>query len=386
MHKGFQIDSGVCAVYNLDNISTYIRKGFAMDFEQNNSRSEPTPPQPTQPQPSEPIQAPAQSMQGTEKRPKRRLGRKIFWGIVLTLSVLANITLLLMLIVLGAAFATGERGFTEEVIQAGPKTTKIAVIKVRGLIDDEQADDVRKQLKQARADKRVKGLIIRVNSPGGTISSSDQIYNEILKYRSEANQPVVAFMQGIAASGGYYVSVGSDKIVAEPTTITGSVGVIFGHFVLQKLLEEKLGIEPHIITAGEKKDWPSLFEPFTDEQREYLREKLINPAYERFIQVVDKGRPSLTLADVRRLADGSIYGAQEALDEKLIDKIGYLDEAIEMVMSMAGLEEAQVVEYRKPFSLASLLGARSKSILKIDKNTLYELSSPQLFYLWTVPR
>ena len=320
-----------------------------MDFEQGNNMSEPA-----QPQTPEPIPTPPQTAQPAEKRPKRRIGRKIFWGIILTLSVLANIALLLMLIGVVAVFAVGERGLTEEVIQAGPKTTKIAVIKVRGLIDDEQADDVRKQLKRAREDKRVKGLIVRVNSPGGTISASDQIYNEILKYRRETDKPVVAFMQGVAASGGYYVSVGSEKIVAEPTAITGSIGVILGHFVLRELFEKKLGIEPHIITAGEKKGWPSIFEPFTDEQREYLKERLINPAYQRFVRVVDKGRPSLTIDDVERLADGSIYGAQEARDKKLIDKIGYLDEAIEVAMSLAGVEEAQVVEYRKPFSLASL--------------------------------
>ena len=352
-----------------------------MDFEQGNNMSEPA-----QPQTPEPIPTPPQTAQPAEKRPKKRIGRKIFWGIILTLSVLANIALLLMLIGVVAVFAVGERGLTEEVIQAGPKTTKIAVIKVRGLIDNEQADDVHKQLKRAREDKRVKGLIVRVNSPGGTISASDQIYNEILKYRRETNKPVVAFMQGVAASGGYYVSVGSEKIVAEPTTITGSIGVILGHFVLRELFEKKLGIEPHIITAGEKKGWPSIFEPFTDEQREYLKERLINPAYQRFVRVVDKGRPSLTIDDVERLADGSIYGAQEARDKKLIDKIGYLDEAIEVAMSLAGVEEAQVVEYRKPFSLASLLNPGAKSILKIDKNTLYELGSPRLLYLWTIPR
>jgi protease-4 len=352
-----------------------------MDFEQGNNMSEPA-----QPQTPEPIPTLPQTAQPPEKRPKRRIGRKIFWGVILTLSVLANIALLLMLIGVVAVFAVGEQGLTEEIIQAGPKTTKIAVIKVRGLIDDEQADDVRKQLKRAREDKRVKGLIVRVNSPGGTISASDQIYNEILKYRRETDKPVVAFMQGVAASGGYYVSVGSEKIVAEPTTITGSIGVILGHFVLRELFEKKLGIEPHIITAGEKKGWPSIFEPFTDEQREYLKERLINPAYQRFVRVVDKGRPSLTIDDVERLADGSIYGAQQARDKKLIDKIGYLDEAIEVAMSLAGVEEAQVVEYRKPFSLASLLNPGAKSILKIDKNTLYELGSPQLLYLWTVPR
>jgi len=353
-----------------------------MDFEQNNNMSEPT-----QPQPPQPIPPPVQGTPTTVERPKKRTGWKIFWGIIFTLSVLANIILFLMLIGVLALFATGQRGvFTEEVIQAGPRTSKIAVIKLQGLIDNERAGDVHRQLKRARGDKHVKGLIIRVNSPGGTISGSDQIYNEILKYRRETDQPVVAFMQGVAASGGYYVSVGGDKIIAEPTAITGSIGVIFGHFVLQKLLEDKLGIEPHIIAAGDKKDWPSLFGPFTDEQQEYLKERLINPAYERFVSIVDRGRPSLTLADVRDLADGSIYGAEEAHDEKLIDKIGYLDEAIETAKSLAGVDEVQVVEYRKPFSLASLLDARSRNVLKIDKMTLYELSAPQLLYLWTIPK
>ncbi|MEE9371369.1 MAG: signal peptide peptidase SppA, partial [Sedimentisphaerales bacterium] len=243
---------------------------------------------------------------------------------------------------------------------------------------------VYRQIKSARQDKRVKGLILRVNSPGGTISGSDQICNEILKYREKEEKPVVAFMQGVAASGGYYVSVPCDKIVAEPTAITGSVGVIAGIFVLQELLEEKLGIQPAIVKSGEKKDWPSPFRPFTEEQRKYIEDKLITPAYERFVQIVADGREALTLADVKRLADGSIYGAQEALDEKLIDKIGYLDEAIEEVKSLAGIEKARVIEYRKPFSFADFLGSYSKSFLKIDKTTLYELTTPQVLYLWTL--
>jgi len=344
-----------------------------MDFEQNNNLAESQ-----QPQPVEPIET-------VTETPKRRTGWRIFWGIVLVLSVLANIALFLMLIGVVAIFAAGQKGiFTEEVIQAGPRATKIAVITVQGIINGELAQDIYSQLQTARKDGRVKGLIIRVNSPGGTISGSDEIYNEILKYRGEEEKPVVAFMQGVAASGGYYTSVACDTIVAEPTAITGSVGVIAGHFVLQELLEQKLGIKPAIIKSGEKKDWPSLFRPFTEEQRQYIQEKLITPAYNRFVQVVADGRESLTLDDVKRLADGSIYGAEEALAEKLIDKIGYLDEAIEQVKSLAGIEKAQVVEYRKPFSLSYLLSSRSKNILKIDRTTLYELSTPQVLYLWSL--
>jgi protease-4 len=191
-------------------------------------------------------------------------------------------------------------------------------------------------------------------------------------------------MQGVAASGGYYVSVGCDQIVAEPTAITGSIGVIGGHFVLQQLLEEKLGIQPVIFKSSEKKDWPSPFQQVTEEQRRYIQDKLITPAYDRFVQVVDEGREELTLDDVKRLADGSIYGAKEALSEKLIDKIGYIDEAIEQVKLLAGIEKAQVVEYRKPFSFADFLSSRSGNILKINRSTLYELSTPQVLYLWSL--
>ncbi len=343
-----------------------------MDFEQDNNPTEPI-----EPQPVEPIQPVTQT-------PNKRSGWRIFWGIILVMSVLANFVLFMVLIGVVAVFAAGQKGiFTEEVIQAGPRTTKIAVITVQGIINGEKARDIYSQIKTAKEDGRVKGLIIRVNSPGGTISASDEIYNEILKYRSEEDKPAVAFMQGVAASGGYYTSVACEKIIAEPTTVTGSVGVIAGHFVLQELLEQKLGIKPAIIKSGEKKDWPSLFRPFTEEQREYIQEKLITPAYNRFVQVVADGRESLTLDDVKRLADGSIYWADEALAEKLIDKIGYLDEAIEQVKSLAGIEKAQVVEYRRPFSLSYLFGSRSKNILKIDRTTLYELSTPQVLYLWS---
>ena len=345
-----------------------------MDFEQNNNRAEAAGPGP----------ALSQGTPSAAKPPRKRTGWRIFWGVVLALSVLANIMLVLILIGVVAVFATGRRGiFVEEVIQAGPRTAKIAVISVQGIIDNERAGDVYRQLKSAGADKRVKGLIIRVNSPGGSISASDQIYNEIRKYRDKQDKPVVAFMQGVAASGGYYASVACEEIVAEPTAITGSVGVIMGHFVLQELLEEKLGIQPVIIKSGQKKDWPSPFEPVTEEQRRYIEEKLIGPFYNRFVQVVADGRGELTLADVRRLADGSIYGAAEALEEKLIDKVGYLDEAIEQVKLLAGIEEAQVVEYRRPFSLARLLSSQGKNFLKLDRTVLYELGTPQLLYLWT---
>jgi protease-4 len=349
-----------------------------MDFEQNNNLSEPA-----ASGPSESISDLGQSG-STIGTAKKGIGWKIFWGIILALSIVANITLLMMLIGVIVFFMPGRRdGLAEEVLRDGPWRSKIAVITVEGVIHDEQSDNVFRQLKYARGDRWVRGLIVRINSPGGTISNSDQIYNEIRKYRQEEGVPVVAFMQGVAASGGYYISVACEKIVAEPTTITGSIGVMFGHFVVQQLLEEKLGIQPVVITSGPKKDWPSSFQPITEEQRQYVKDKLIGPAYNRFVEVVADGRPELSLDDVKLLADGSIYAAQEARDIKLIDEIGYLDEAIEQVKSLSGLDKVRVVEYCKPFSWAGFLSSRSRNILKIDRDALYELSTPQVLYLWS---
>jgi len=316
--------------------------------------------------------------------PRKGAGWRIFWGIVLALSVMANIALFLMLIGVVAIFATGQRGLlTEEVIREGPARTKIAIISVEGLIYGEQAKSVYRQLKAARQDKHVKGVIVRVNSPGGTISASDQIYMAISEFRKEENKPVVAFMQGVAASGGYYTSVACEEIIAEPTTITGSIGVISWYFVVQELLEDKLGVLPVVIKSGQKKDWPSSFRAPTPEEIQYMRDKLITPALDRFVKVVADGRNLLTLDDVRRLADGGIFGAKEALEEKLIDEIGYLDDAIESAKTLAEIDKAQVVQYRRPFSLTSFLSYRKPNILQIDRNTLYELGTPQILYLWS---
>jgi len=345
-------------------------KGFNMDFGHNNQTQQPR---------DNAIIEPA------SKRAKTGAGWRIFLGIILALSILVNIALVIMLIAVIAVFATGPRDtLTEELIQSGSYRNKIVIIKLEGIIDSLQAESMKKQLKRASKDRRVKGLIISVNSPGGTISGSDQIYNEIRKYRNASGIPVVAFMQGMAASGGYYASVACDKIIAEQTTITGSIGVIFGHFVLHQLLEEKLGVEPVIIASGDKKSWLSMFKPFEEEQRQYVQDRLINPAFERFVEVVDEGRPTLDVNEVKIVADGGIYSAKEAKKQKLIDDIGYLDDAIDLVKSLAGVEKAQVVQYRRPFSLAGFLSLQNKkNILQFDRAMLYELSTPQLLYLWT---
>ena len=153
---------------------------------------------------------------------------------------------------------------------------------------------------------------------------------------------------------------------------------------MQELLEDKLGIQPVTVKSGQKKDWPSSFRKPEPEEIQYIRDKLINPALERFIEIVAEGRKEkLSLEEVRQLADGGIFGAQEALEKKLIDQVGYLDEAIDLVKSMAGIEKAQVVQYRKPFSFRDVLTQRKSNLFKLNINTLYELGTPQILYLWS---
>jgi protease-4 len=207
-----------------------------------------------------------------------------------------------------------------------------------------------------------------------------------MKYRADTNQPAVAFMQSVAASGGYYSSVACNEIIAEPTALTGSIGVIMEYLVLQQLLEDKLGINPIVVKAGSKKDWPSNYQIPTEEQLQYMQQRIVDPAYKRFVQVVVDGRSELTEEDVNRLADGSIYWADKALEEKLIDGIGYLADAIDKTKSLAGVRKAQIVEYKKPFSIADMLSAKTNLSLKIDRRTLYEVSVPRALYLWTGPQ
>ena len=315
--------------------------------------------------------------------PSKGNGWKIVLGIILGLSIIANVALLLALAATVVVFATGGKNeyFVENVLEEGPGANKIAVIKIEGIIDNKLAENVSRQIKTAQKDKTVKAIIFKTDSPGGSVSASDRIYNRICEFRAETGRPAVAFMETVAASGGLYTSCGCDKIIAEPTTITGSIGVIMGHFVLQDLLELKLGIKPVIVKSGPKKDWPTSFEPVTEEQLQYINEKLIHPAYERFVSIVAKSRKDLlTTEQVKALADGSIYNTTEAMENKLIDQTGYIDDAIKLTKSLANITDAKVIEYEKPFSVESFLEA--KTILKIDRDSLYELASPQLMYIW----
>jgi protease-4 len=318
---------------------------------------------------------------------KKGSGWRIFFTIILVLSILANGFMLLGMVGMGAVLAgssaSSDNGLVEKVLVDGPRANKIAVINIEGVINGEMSTWVQKQLKTAEDDSNVKALIVRIASPGGGVAASDQIHHYISQFKDHTNKPVLAFMQSVAASGGYYSAVACDSIMAEPTVITGSIGVIMNHLVIKDLLTEKLGINPVTLKSGKRKDWPSMFNETTEEEKQYLMERIITPAYDRFIKLVVQGRQGiLDEEQIRELADGSIYTGQQAVDNKLVDEIGYFDDAVYKAEQMANISDAKVVTYEELFSFWTMMGAQSNAKINIEAQILEKLTAPRILYLW----
>ncbi|WP_158633583.1 signal peptide peptidase SppA [Tautonia sociabilis] len=261
-----------------------------------------------------------------------------------------------------------------------PAADKVAVVRIEGLIALDTVDHAVSQIRQARTDEKVKAVVLRVDSPGGTVTGSDQIWREV-ELLKRAGKPVVVSMGGLAASGGYYVSAPADLIIAEPTTTTGSIGVIIELPNASDLLD-KVGVDFRAVTAGEWKNMGSPFEPFTD--RELARfQEMVDDTYDRFLRVVAQGR-KLTMARAREVADGKIYTAAEALSVGLVDRLGYQEDAIAEAIRLADLESPRVVRYNRPFSLGSLFSFSAASASRpalIDEKTIMELRTPRMLMI-----
>lgn len=261
---------------------------------------------------------------------------------------------------------------------------KIAVVEVSGVIMDGEVEHVLRQIRQAREDHQVKAVVLRVDSPGGTVSGSDRIWRELATLKADTDsRPVVVSMGGMAASGGYYVSAPADHIFAEPTTWTGSIGVIMQLPQLDKLME-KLQVGVATI-AKPNDDWKasgSPFRPLSDRERTRW-EEVIDDAYQRFVKVVAQGR-KLPMKEALAAANGKVYTAREALKLKLIDEIGYLDDAIKQAMRLANVESARVIRYAQPISLFSMLSMEArqeKPAIKVDADSILRMQTPHMLYL-----
>lgn len=260
-------------------------------------------------------------------------------------------------VLLGSARASGEGLFaTGDAVAVVRVEGAIMSGEQRGLLapDGAYSETIVKQLRRAGKNNSVKAVVLRVDSPGGGITPSDEIRNQVLRLRSEDGKPVVASMGGIAASGGYYVSAAADTIMANETTITGSIGVIAVVPNMQGLLD-KIGVSTEVFTSGPQKDAGSGLVPLTDEERQVLQ-SVIDEAHNRFVKVVQEGR-KIEEASVRRLADGRIYTARQAKDLGLIDTFGDLPDAIQTAAEMGNISgKPRVIEYRSG-GLFSSVGA-----------------------------
>ena len=258
----------------------------------------------------------------------------------------------------------------EEVLYGSNPMEKISIINVDGVIaNDANNDTIVDQLEDARKDPSVVGVIMHINSPGGSVYASEKIYKEINKLK-ETNKPVYAVMQELAASGGYYISAPCDKIFASNETFTGSIGVIMQSYSLEGLFE-KYGIKEQNITTGKMKDAGSPGKDLDKEEKEYLQ-NLVDSAFTRFVKVVADGR-DMSEADVRKLADGRIYDGSQAVENGLVDSIGDLEAAYKDMAKEYNLSDPLAVEKVDVFSNFSKYFPSFKSLTDKPKSDLQVL-------------
>lgn len=286
----------------------------------------------------------------------------------------------------------------EETVVSGEGKDKVLIIDISGIISDKRKTGslrlaegpsmvarIKEELEKARKDNNVKALVLRINSPGGTVTASDIIYHEVRHFKEDRPVKVVACIMGLGTSGGYYVASSADKIVAHPTCVTGSIGV-FLMKVNMKGLMDKIGVENETVKSGDKKDLILPFRSMTAEERQVLQ-GVIDSLQERFITVVEGSRPGVELRQKKELTDGRVFTAQDALSLKLVDKVGYLEDAIEMAKAEAGIKEARVVVYRRPPGYKNniySLGEESTemNLVNIELGSMGEYLSPDFMYLW----
>jgi len=288
----------------------------------------------------------------------------------------------------GVALAVLTRDLDETTYQPGDRAHRIAILPIEGSIDEHMESFVRRALARLR-DRPPLALILRVDSPGGGVGAADRISRQLRQFRDDTQIPIVASYASMATSGGYYVSVLADQIIAEPTCITGSIGVISPSFTIEGLLN-KIGVTPQIVIATDspQKDSGSMFRTWRDEDRQTILH-IVDRMYEQFIQVVADGRKDLTADQVRTLATGAPLTAEQAQQQGLIDQIGYLDEAIDHAAALAGIPahvqpHVTVIRPGKDLGWFGLPGARRSTGLDQQslRRLLTELTDAQFEYRW----
>lgn len=321
-----------------------------------------------------------------ESRPRRRRGWIIGGIVAAGLLVLTAASVAVVLLVgLGDTGGGGPsaRSITyEEEYVFGEGDQKIAVIPIEGAIlpaDSGLAgaaptttpDGLRDALSQAEEDDSVEAVILEVNSPGGGVTASDQIYRLIQDFKGSSEKPVVVSMGSVAASGGYYISTAADEIVANATTTTGSLGVVLPLNDFTNL-KDTIGIDRRFVTSGEFKTIGSPWTQLTQEERGILQ-SYVDESFDQFVQVIVEGR-GLSEERVREVADGRIYTGKRAQELELVDELGDLEEAAEISRERADIQESRVVRYVQSPGFAGFLQARLSAERSEAKQIIKESS------------
>ena len=281
----------------------------------------------------------------------------------------------------------------------GEGRAKLLLMDITGFISEKERSgglkekpsmvaEVREALRKAEKDRDVEGVILRINSPGGTVTASDIILHELLTFKLRRKVPIYACIMGIGTSGGYYIATAADEISAHPTAITGSIGVIVMRFNVEGLMG-KIGVSEKTIKSGDKKDLLSPFRPATAEEEKIMQE-IIKSLHRRFVEVV-LARPGTPLAkaELERLADGRIFTAEQAASAHLIDRVGYLEDTVAAVKKKLNLDKARIIAYYRPgsyrgtiYSGSSLEAPATFNLININADGVDLLSGTEFMYLW----
>ncbi len=332
-----------------------------------------------------------------------------FGLLLITTLILSGLLNFILLLALGLS-AAGEMGvidgrlpsFDERVVDlpegaektrsGGASMEKIVFIQLQGLISlsrpgevgDSMVDDLRIALRQATRDKSVKAILLGIDSPGGEVTASDQLYHEIRKARS--SKPVVVWMGSLAASGGYYAACGGSHLIANETTFTGSIGVIISSINVESLLG-KIGVAPVVFKSGDFKDLLSATRPMTDEEKQLIQ-RMVMQTYDKFLEIVAEERKLDAQLLRGRAADGRILSGKDALAEGLIDSLGQLDDAIAKARELGKAPSAPLVQYHARLRLGSLLrllgeaASRNGTVeVRMQPTLLNQLEPGRLYYL-----
>jgi protease-4 len=274
---------------------------------------------------------------------------------------------------------------------------KIAMIEVEGLLINARSGGLlqptenklslfTQQLQRAEKDPQVKAVVLRINSPGGTVTCSDTMYHDLLRFREKTKKPVISSTQEVCASGAYYLACASDQIVANPTSVVGSIGVIFETFDVSRGLG-KLGIATEAIKSGDLKDMGSPLRPLSPQARGVMQ-GMVDEYYARFVEVVSSNRKLTDATRLKLATDGRVFSGEDALKLGLVDRVGQLDDAIKLAREVSGSPGARVIMYKRPYGYQGSIYASGatpppqSNVLTIELPEMGLFLPSGFYYLW----